>query len=116
MTALELLFFILSLSPSSFALRAGHDRALAERMYVVFHIVPFHSAEFNAHRKTAEDPRLFSLDITIQHPDSERSAFLVVGGQSGFAACPPIRKLLKPFGEQALRPDFISFLMGAGSL
>ena len=43
-------------------------------------------------------------------PDSERFAFLVVGGQSGFAACPPLRKLLKPFGEQALRPDFISFL------
>ena len=43
-------------------------------------------------------------------PDSERFAFLVVSGQSGFAACPPLRKLLKPFGEQALRPDFISFL------
>ena len=26
------------------------------------------------------------------------------------AACPPLRKLLKPSGEQALRPDFISFL------
>jgi hypothetical protein len=33
-----------------------------------------------------------------------------VSGQSGFAACPPLRKLLKPFGEQALRPDFIRFL------
>jgi two-component system sensor histidine kinase KdpD len=33
-----------------------------------------------------------------------------VSGQSGFAACPPLRKLLKPSGEQALRPDFISFL------
>jgi hypothetical protein len=43
-------------------------------------------------------------------PDSERFAFLVVGGQSGFAACPPLRKLLKSSGEQALRPDFISFL------
>jgi len=43
-------------------------------------------------------------------PDSERFAFLVVSGQSGFAACPPLRKLLKPSGEQALRPDFISFL------
>ena len=42
-------------------------------------------------------------------PDSERFAFLVVSGQSGFAACPPLRKLLKPSGEQALRPDFISF-------
>jgi hypothetical protein len=36
-----------------------------------------------------------------------------VGGQSGFTACPPIRKLLKPSGERALRPDFRSFLMGA---
>jgi hypothetical protein len=43
-------------------------------------------------------------------PDSERFAFLVVSGQSGFAACPPLRKLLKPSGEQALRPDYISFL------
>ena len=43
-------------------------------------------------------------------PDSERFAFLVVSGQSGFAACPPLRKLLKPSGEQALRPDFISLL------
>ena len=33
-----------------------------------------------------------------------------MSGQSGFAACPPLRKLLKPSGEQALRPDFISFL------
>ncbi len=41
---------------------------------------------------------------------SERFAFLVVSGQSGFAACPPLRKLLKPSGEQALRPDYISFL------
>jgi hypothetical protein len=32
-----------------------------------------------------------------------------MSGQSGFAACPPLRKLLKPSGEQALRPDFISF-------
>ena len=45
-------------------------------------------------------------------PDSERFAFLVVGGQGGFAACPPLRKLLKSSGEQALRPDFISFLGG----
>ena len=49
-------------------------------------------------------------------PDSERFAFLVVSGQSGFAACPPLRKLLKPSGEQALRPDFISFLGGAEKL
>jgi hypothetical protein len=49
----------------------------------------------------------------MQPPDSERSAFLVVGGQSGFAACPPIEKLLKSSGEQALRPNFISFPMGA---
>jgi hypothetical protein len=39
--------------------------------------------------------------------------FLVVSGQSGFTACPLIRKLLKPSGERALRPDSISFLMGA---
>jgi hypothetical protein len=43
-------------------------------------------------------------------PDSERFAFLVVGAQGGFAACPPLRKLPKSSGEQALRPDFISFL------
>ena len=49
----------------------------------------------------------------IQPPDSERFAFLVVGGQSGFAACPPIRKRMKPSGEQVLRPDFICFLRGA---
>jgi hypothetical protein len=36
-----------------------------------------------------------------------------VGGQSGFAACPPHRKLLKPSGEQALRPAFIRLLWGA---
>ena len=49
----------------------------------------------------------------LQHlfstPGSERFAFLAVGGQSGFAACPPLRKLLKPSGEQAPHPDFISF-------
>ena len=27
-----------------------------------------------------------------------------------FVSIPPLRKLLKPFGDQALRPDFISFL------
>jgi hypothetical protein len=36
-----------------------------------------------------------------------------VGGQSGFAAWPPFEKLLKSSGEQALRPDFISFSRGA---
>jgi hypothetical protein len=36
-----------------------------------------------------------------------------LGGQSGFAACPPIGKLLKPSGEQVLRPVFISFPLGA---
>ena len=46
-------------------------------------------------------------------PDSERCAFLVVGGQSGFAACPPLEKLTKPSSEQALRPDSISFPRGA---
>ena len=50
----------------------------------------------------------------LQHlfstPGSERLAFLPVGGQSGFAACPPLRKLLKPSGEQALRTGFRSFL------
>jgi len=51
--------------------------------------------------------------VTIQPPDSERFAFLVVGGQSGFAACPPIGKMMKPSGEQALHPDFIVFPMGA---
>ncbi|MCI6795459.1 MAG: PTS sugar transporter subunit IIB [Lachnospiraceae bacterium] len=55
----------------------------------------------------------FSIDQKrnlFSTPDSERFAFLGVSGQSGFAACPPLRKFLKPFGEQALRPDFISFL------
>ena len=56
----------------------------------------------------------FEMLATIQHPpDSERSAFLVVVGQSGFAACPTLGKLLKPSGEQALRPAFISFPRGA---
>ena len=51
------------------------------------------------------------MRVIIQYPDSERFAFLVVGEQSGFAACTPLEKLLKSSGEQALRPNFISFLV-----
>jgi hypothetical protein len=47
----------------------------------------------------------------IQLPD-----FLARGGQSGFAACPPIGKLMEPSVEQALCPDFISFPRGTGQL
>ncbi|MCH4039658.1 MAG: hypothetical protein LKE79_06660 [Lachnospiraceae bacterium] len=66
-------------------------------------------------RNQHPDSERFAFLVVLhnQHPDSERFAFLVVGGQSGFAACPPLRKLLKSSGEQALRPDFRSFLRGA---
>ena len=60
-------------------------------------------------RKSVIDSSI-NIRYLFSTPDSERFAFLVVSGQSGFAACPPLRKLLKPSGKQALRPDFISFL------
>ena len=75
----------------------------------------------------ATDEGFRKMEVSIQHPRlrtlcvprcerSERLRRLSApqktseSGQSGFAACPPLRKLLKPSGEQALRPDFISLL------